>query len=137
MGGADGDRQTSSDDPVGAQHADRKIGDVHGTALAAAAAALAPEQLQHHGLGIRTLGDGVAVTAVGGGDLVVEREIGANAGGDRLLTDREMDRAADQAVLLRRLGRLLEGTDALHGLKLPQQACPIRVAAVFRHRHPP
>ena len=45
MGGAGGDHDVGADHAVGAQHADAEIGDVHGPALAAAAPALAPEQL--------------------------------------------------------------------------------------------
>ena len=59
------DQDVGADHAVGAEHADLEVGDMHGAALAVAGAALAPEQLAHHGERVGTLGDGVAVAAVG------------------------------------------------------------------------
>jgi hypothetical protein len=46
---------------------------------------------------VAALGDGVAVAAVGGGDVVVGAQVGADAGGDRLLTRVQVDEPRDLA----------------------------------------
>ncbi len=61
----------AADDAVGAEHVLVHVGDVHAAALAARVAGGAAEQLGHHALDVAALGDGVAVAAVGAGDVVV------------------------------------------------------------------
>src|SRR5205085_11875790 len=72
-------RRAAADDAVGAEHALGQVGDVHGTALAVAAARLAAVDLGHHLADLHALGDAVAVAAVGAGDGVAAVEIAADA----------------------------------------------------------
>ena len=109
-----GNRQAGRHDAVGAQHADRKIGDVHRAALAVAGAAGAAEQLSHHRQWIGALGQSVAVAAMGAGNQVGPAQIAADAGRDRFLTDRQMRSAGDQPFLGGPVGGFLEGADARH-----------------------
>jgi hypothetical protein len=127
MRGAGGDRDAGADHAVGAEHADAEIGDVHRAALALAGAARLAVELGHHGAGVGALGDGVAVAAMGRDEVVARREMGADAGGDRLLADREMDGAAHLAALLPGFGGLLEGADARHGPVMAEQALGVDV----------
>ena len=127
MRGADRDGQARGDDAIGAQHADREIGDVERAALALAGAAGAPEQLRQHGAGVGPFGDGVAVTAMGGRDQILAHEMNADAGGDGLLTDREVDRALDVALLMRALCRLLEGADPRHRAVVREQPLDVDI----------
>ena len=69
--GADRERHAGADDRVGAQDPARGVGDVHRAALAAAEARRLREQLGHHAVDVRALGQAVAVAAVGGGHVVV------------------------------------------------------------------
>jgi hypothetical protein len=111
---ADRDRDAAGDNAVGAQHADREVGDMHRAALAAAIAALAPVELEHHAGRIGALGDGVAVAAVIGGEPVVLAQAGADAGGDTFLPERDVQRTRDLACLVGGKRRLLEGADPHH-----------------------
>ena len=71
MGGADSNRQASGHHAVGAQHADRKIGNVHGATLARIETTGLAEQLAHHALHVGTLGQRVAVATVCRGEVIV------------------------------------------------------------------
>ena len=78
------------------------------------AAAGPAEQLAHHARGVRALGQGVAVAAVGAGHVIVVGEVAAYAGGDGLLADVQVQEAADLALRVG-LGRgLLEAADEEH-----------------------
>ena len=112
--GADRDRDAAGDHAVRAEHADGKVRDVHRAALAAAIAARPAVKLQHHALRLGALGDRVAVAAMVRGDAVVLAQIGADAGRDPLLPDRDMQRPGDFAGLVRLERGLLEGADAHH-----------------------
>ena len=68
------------------------------------------------------------------GDEIRFREMGAHSGGDRLLADREMDRALDVPILQRLLRGFLEGADARHGAVMPQHALAIEIRLAG---HPP
>jgi hypothetical protein len=125
VGCADRNRDAGGDDPVGAQHADREVGDVHRAALAAVEAAGAAEQLAHHALHGSALGERMAVAAMRRRDVVVRRQVDADARGDRLLAGGQVQRAADLRLGERRaeggdaaarclLGGVLEGADARH-----------------------
>ncbi|MNV46251.1 hypothetical protein D3C71_1380750 [compost metagenome] len=130
MGRAHGDRQAGGDDAVRAQHADRKIGDVHGAALALVVAGGAAKQLAHHARAVGALGQRMAVAAVGGGEQVARMQMGADARGHGLLARGQVQRPLDQrrfgtgrgalapdlhATLAGAFGRVLEGTDTDHG----------------------
>ena len=94
---ADGDGDARADDGVLAQQADRRIGEVHRAALPLAAPGALAQQLGHRLPGIKALGDGVAVAAVGAGHVVVPPQ--SCHRGDRrpLLADAGVERAADLA----------------------------------------
>ena len=112
---------------VGAQHAHREVGNVHGAALALVVARGAAEQLAHHACGVRPLGQGVAVPAVGGSQQVFTLQVEAHARSHGLLPGGQVQRSAHQrglgggcqapgghAALAGHLGRILEGADAAH-----------------------
>lgn len=121
------DRQPGRHHAVGAQHADREIGDVHRAALAAVEARGLAEQLAHHACEVGALGQRVAVAAVGGREVVARAQVRADAGRHRLLPGRQVQRPAHlgraagllpigaHAALAGRLGRVLERADAHHG----------------------
>jgi hypothetical protein len=107
--------------------AHREVGDVHGAALALVVARGAAEQLAHHARGVRPLGQGVAVAAVGGGQQVFALQVEAHPCGHGLLPGGQVQRAAHQGGLGRRrqapgrhaalagdFGRILESADAAH-----------------------
>ena len=58
------DGNTAADDAIGAKNAELHVGNVHGTALAFAVAGCLAVELGEHGPKLRTLGDGVTMTAV-------------------------------------------------------------------------
>src|SRR5262249_53012587 len=84
-GGAAGESEAPTDDPVGSKHPDREVCDVHAAALAPAVAVFAAEQLGHHALHVTALGDRVAVASVGTRDVVVYGKGGACTHGHGLL----------------------------------------------------
>src|SRR6187401_3166323 len=104
---------------------------MHRTALAAAIAVRAPVELRHHALRVGALGDGVAVPAMVRRDAVVDAQIDADAGRDRLLPDRDVQRTRDFARLVRLERGLLEGADARHGAIEAGQAA--QIVARFAH----
>ena len=114
-GGADGEGDAGADDAVGAEHALGHVRDVHGAALALVGAGGALEDLGHHAPDVDALGDAVAVAAVGGGEVVGVGEVGADAGGDGLLADGEVEGAAQGALADLREGAELEVADGHHG----------------------
>src|SRR5258705_11141250 len=85
--GAGDDPDPAGDDPVGAEHADTEIGDVHRAALALAVAGLPAIQLGHHAVEVGALGDAMAVAPMRRDDPVALTERGADANRDRLLAD--------------------------------------------------
>ena len=126
--GADGERNAAGDDAVGAEAAEGEVGHVHGAAAAAADAGLLGEQLGHHQADILALGDGVAVAAVGGDDIVVRVEGGDGADGDGFLADGQVHGAVDLAERELVKGGLLEGTNQEH---LPEQ---VEEAGAVEHK---
>ena len=73
----------------------------------------------------------VAVPAMVRGDAVILAQIDADAGRDRLLPDRDMQRPGNFARLVRLERGLLEGADARHGAIEAGQAAEI--VARFAH----
>ena len=95
---ADRERQAGADDAVGAEHADRHVGDVHRAAATFADAFGAAHDLQEEAIERNALGNGVAVAAVVRGESVVAPQRRHDARRDRLLADRKMNEARDLAV---------------------------------------
>ena len=112
--GARRDRQSAADDAVRAEHAHREVGDVHRAALAFAVAVDAPEQLGHHALHVRALGDAVAVAAVRAGHPIGVRQVGAHADGDGFLADIGVHGAVDLACRPQLDRELVELADQDH-----------------------
>jgi len=119
-------KHAGRDDAVRAEHADREIGDVHRTALAAVGAGRASEQLAHHALDRCALGDRVAVAAMRRGEQVLDAQMRAHPRGNRLLAGGQVQGAAHirfrearaegrHAALGGLLGGVFEGADARHG----------------------
>ena len=111
---ARGEAEAAADDAVGAQHAEREVGDVHRAAAAGAGAGRLAVELGHHRADADALGDGVAVAAVGRGDQVARFERGAAAGRHRFLADIGMGEAGHLAREVVGEDALLEEPDAHH-----------------------
>jgi hypothetical protein len=111
------DRHAAGDDPVRTKHADAEIGNVHGAALTLAVAGLTAIELGHHALEVGTLGDAVAVAAMGRDDLVALLQGGAYTHSDCLLADVAVDNAVDLAGVIVSRCSLFETADGEH---LPQ-----------------
>ena len=109
-----GDGQTAANDAVGAQVAEVEIGDVHRTALAAAVAGSLAEELGHHQIQPTAFSDAVAVTAVGGGDVVGVGQGSADASTGGFFADVEVQSATHAGRLKGAIGGLLEAPDAGH-----------------------
>ena len=116
-GDAGGERQRAAHDPVAAKEALVPVEEVHGAAAAAGAAVHAAEQLGHDGVRMRAARERLAVLAVGGHEVVrvAERLGGADDGG--LLTDAEMEEAADLGLRVHLARALLEAADEEHLLE--------------------
>ncbi len=112
--GTDRDRQPGTDDPVGAEDADPRIGDVHRAPAPAVRALVLAHQLGEHAEWVQTLREAVAVAAMGGRDHVVRAEWPARADGRRLLPDRQVHEARHLAVAVQRSDALLEPADHEH-----------------------
>jgi len=126
-GGAHGDGGAAGDDAVGAEDAEVEVGDVHRAALAVAVAGGAAVKLGEHAAHVAALGDAVAVAAVGAGDGVGRLQLGADAGGDRLLADIEVNGAGDLRLLGQAAGRLLELADLDHRPEHVEQQLGVEV----------
>ena len=94
-----------------AHQADLGCGEVHRARFAARNAALAPVQLGEHGVQPSALGDVEAMRAIGREHQIVGAQPIANADRDRLLTDRQMDRALDLVGRIERDDPLLDEPD--------------------------
>ena len=133
---AHGNRQTRSYDAIGAQHAYRKVGDMHGSALAAVEAGGFAKKLGHHAVHARTFGQGVAMAAVGGGQVVAGAQVGAHAGGHGFLPGGQVQRTSHpntagsclpisaHAALAGDFGCVLKRTYAHHGAVKAGQRLP-------------
>ncbi len=112
--GADRDGHGAAHDAGRAEHAHVHRGDVHGTALALVVAVCAAHQLGHHAARVAALGDGVAVTAMGAGDVVAGSQRGAGADRDGLGTDVGVRQAVDEVLLPELLDDRVELADEAH-----------------------
>ena len=110
-------RQRAADDAVAAEKALVPVEQVHGAAAAGGAAVDAAEELGHHGLGVGAARERLAVLAVGRHEVVglAQRLGGADDGG--LLTDAQVQEAADLGLGVHLARALLEAADEHH---LPQ-----------------
>ena len=133
---AGGDGDARGHHAVGAQHADREVGNVHRAALALVGAAGPAEQLAHHARGVGALGQRVAVAAVGGREQVRALQVQAHARGHRFLAGGQVQRPAHLGRRVRRrqapgrhaaqaglLSRVFEGADAAHQRVQLQRTC--------------
>src|SRR6266850_2136564 len=132
--GAARDGQPSAHDPVGAQHTDREVRDVHGAALALAIAVDPAEQLGEHPANVGALGDAVPVTPVGARHAIRHGQMRADTDGHGLLAHVGMHRAVDLAGEPQLDGPLVEladqdhGAQHLHELRLVERhAVPSRI----------
>ena len=117
---ASDDRDPAGDNAVGAEHADRKIGDMHRAALALAIAGLSAVELGHHAVEVGALGDAVAMAAMGRNDPVALAKRRTDADRDRLLAYVAVDDAVDFAGEIVGRGALLETPDRQHRPKHAQ-----------------
>ena len=104
----------AADDAVAAPEMFRRGEEVHGAALALGAAGEFALQLGHELAHAHADGEGVAMVAVGGDDVVVLAQQRAGADGDGLLAVVEMEEAADPALLVDAQAAVLEGADTHH-----------------------
>src|SRR5262249_26880269 len=117
-----GEWQVRPYDAVAAQEVHALVEEVHRAALTLAEAVDAAEQLGHHPPRIRPLGDAVALLPVRGHRVVVSADGRGGTPRLRLLSDIEVEEAADFAEGVH-LGRfLLEAPDECHlGQQPPRQ----------------
>ena len=92
--GAHGNGQTRCHHAVGPQHADRKIGNVHGAAFASVEPSGFAVQLAHHAAQVRPLGQSVAMATVRGGQVIARGEVGAHARSHAFLPGGQVQGAA-------------------------------------------
>ena len=88
------------DDSAGAHHADIGGEEMHAAAAPLRATCGSAEELGKQAAGRETLGEGMAVTAVGAEDDVFLLEVCADADGDGLLPDIRVARAVDEPALM-------------------------------------
>ena len=112
--GADDRGQAAADDRVRAEVPVLDVVEVHRAAVAVRAALLLAVELGHDRVRVRSLGERVAVRAVRRGDHVVRLERGADARGDRLLADADVQEARQLAGAEALLDLLLEAADQQH-----------------------
>src|ERR671919_2957166 len=112
--GADDPGHATRDDRVRAQIADLEVVQVHRAAIAVRAALELPVELGHDRIHMRSLRDRVPVRAMRGRDHVLALEGGADARGDRLLADRDVQEPRKLARPKALLDLLLEAADQEH-----------------------
>ena len=115
-----GQRDVAADDRVAAEEALLGVEEVHRAALALASSrSPCPAARPSPALALHAPGQGMAVVAVGGDDIVVLAEDADRADRHRLLAAVLVEEAADLLVLIEHLRPLLEPADQHH---LPQPA---------------
>ena len=132
--GAAGDRQMRADDGVGAHHAVLHRGEMHRAALAAHQAVVALHELAQHLLHRHAARERVRMAAIGAEAEIAGLHRLGEAGGDRLLAEREMARALDQVLQEEIVGALLAVADLdLQAIELePGRLADIVVQAIDR-----
>ena len=116
--GADDRRQPAAHDRVRAEVALLEVVEMHRAAVAARAALRLAVELGHDGVRVRSLGDRVPVGAVRRGDHVLQPQRRADARGDGLLADADVQEAGELARPEALLDLLLEAPDQQH---LPEE----------------
>ena len=109
-----GQRQMGAHDAVATQEVDALVEEMHRAALPLREPVDASEQLGHDPLGVRALGEAVAVLPVRRHRVVLGPCHRGGADGHRLLADIEMEKAADLAHGIHLGGFLFEPSDQLH-----------------------
>ena len=128
-GGAAGDRQMRADDRVGAHDAVVDRGQMHRAAFAAHQAVVALHQLAQHLFDRHAARQRMGMAAIGAERQIAGLHGGGEAGGDRLLAERQVARALHQI-----LQKQIEG--ALLGLADLDLRCGTGEAAFpRRYRH--
>ena len=100
------DGHLPADDGVAAHEMLLSVEQVHGAALAAAAAGRFAAQLCHCDFRVHPLGYGVAVVAVVSDDIIVGAERGYRADGDSLLADVEVQESRESCLACKGVRRL-------------------------------
>ena len=129
VGGAGRQQDARPDDAAGAHQPDLRLEQVHAAAASAGGAAGQAVQLGEQLDRGQPLGQRVAVAAVGAEHQVVVAQVGADAGGDRLLADVGVAAAVDQSGLERPDQPLLALPDRDHGPVAAEQQIPVRLPA--------
>ena len=114
VGEAEAERGLAGDDAVAAPEVLVRREEVHRAALAFRAAGLFAEHFRHALVHAHADGEGVAVVAVGGDEVVIRPAERDGADGDGFLADVEVEEAADFAALVVFQAGLLEAADADH-----------------------
>jgi hypothetical protein len=97
---------------------------MHGAALALADTGSFAEELGHHGVDVDPLGDTMAMTSVGGSDIVPVGQMGADPYGDGLFTGVKVNEAWQESMG-EKLGNLIfKGADQTHPLVDPEELIP-------------
>ena len=109
--GARGERDARTDDSIRAEEAELRVDHVQRTTLGAVVPVSARVQLGVHPPRVGAPGEHVPVTAVRACDRVVRPKRGAHAHGHRLLSDRRMQEAGDEAGESKLRGAFLEPAD--------------------------
>ena len=122
-----GQSEAAGDNAVGAQHTDRKVGNVHGATLALTIAGSAAKEFGHHLLDIGALGDAMAVATVRTGDIIGLREMRADGNGHGFLANVRMQGAHDFALAGLVFRLFLEQADAPHARVDFLQQCLLMV----------
>ena len=106
-----GDRHLSANDGVSAHKVLFQVEQVHGAALAAAAAGRLAAEFGHGDFGGHALCEGVSVVAVVADDVVVGAQGGYCADGDGFFADVQMQEAADFALHVETSARFLKASN--------------------------
>src|SRR5205807_3117929 len=101
-------RQAAGNDTICSEVSAFEVGDMHRAAPAAAVSVFLAEEFRKHACRVRTLGDAMTVAAMGRKDVVVGTQRQDSADGARLLADRQVHGAVDEAAHVACLGSLLE-----------------------------
>src|SRR5262249_37326109 len=116
--------KATGDNTIGAQHTDRKIGNVHRAALALAIARGAAKEFGHHFLDISALGNAMAVAAVRTGNIIGRLEVRTNGHSHGFLTNVGMQGPHDFALAGLVFRLLLKQADAPHAsINLFESVC--------------
>ena len=113
-GDAGGDAQLTADDGVAAHEVELRAEQMHGPALALAAAGGLAHQFGHHFVAAHASGQGLAMVAVVGDDVIIVAQGVDGADGDGFLAVIDMEKAFDVASRVLAFRLSLELTDELH-----------------------